>query len=729
MNHVMQFAFMKYCALLFLLCLSPQSAIAIPNSTFLGERTESSIDATFNWDGSCLMELSDSPKLIVWNVENGERILVLSLSDLIKERVNGLASDVNREDLVYVSSGGAPSARVDAININSGKIEKTFKNVRPPLKVSPDGKYLGAVSAVTYEDKDVVLIDLESGDEVARIEPTKTAEKSRDHQSLCFSRDGSLFAVAWKADDSGPSAKGIMTDPVKLWSIADQKIVGTSKSWIPAPVSIEISQDGKLLMAITTDGYAISTIHFLNTSDMKIAQQTKLKYRIDGIFAPDLNDAFVALNEDKTRLEMWNISSVKMLHKIVPKTRSYWTPCWSPERQRVAIISTSRNDPIEICNLDLDRKPFVPTSRLQLHATNEYRRVSDLLQFSPDLESFAWNPDLSSGGGSTVASRVVDTALYELLPQGSGEVKDAVKIYSKRATAGGEGTWEASPPIPWPPRRDFNHSSSDPTRFVFLPRSNNVLALQSNKHWMMVLYASNRPTAAILYDNPTIVRDRDFEHEGLAKDLAISDDDKHLAVLEFNSKKASIHIFALDGTSLRKIKTVANVDVSGGDNQSSIAFMPDSKSILCGFNIIDLDSPSKVATSANDQAQGPITPRKVKATSDGRFVLGLDANGWLWRWDLESGELAKPFWIHEDLDEARIADFALTHDGKYVVIGANDGFARVWEISKGRLVAELASEGAVQLTFVSKDDKNLATVSQDGQVLFWDLADIIVKSE
>jgi WD40 repeat protein len=68
-----------------------------------------------------------------------------------------------------------------------------------------------------------------------------------------------------------------------------------------------------------------------------------------------------------------------------------------------------------------------------------------------------------------------------------------------------------------------------------------------------------------------------------------------------------------------------------------------------------------------------------------------------------------------------VASAQFSRDGKYVVTGGDDGFARIWRVKPTRLVALLHGHTrGVRRARFSPDGKEVATVSDDGSGRLWD---------
>ena len=93
-----------------------------------------------------------------------------------------------------------------------------------------------------------------------------------------------------------------------------------------------------------------------------------------------------------------------------------------------------------------------------------------------------------------------------------------------------------------------------------------------------------------------------------------------------------------------------------------------------------------------------------------------DSDTTLFMWDIESGELKRPFIGH--IQRVVAADYS--PDGEFFVTGSDDGFVRVWQIATGRNKRQLQEHTkAVNSLAFSPDGSTFATASADGTAGLW----------
>ena len=114
------------------------------------------------------------------------------------------------------------------------------------------------------------------------------------------------------------------------------------------------------------------------------------------------------------------------------------------------------------------------------------------------------------------------------------------------------------------------------------------------------------------------------------------------------------------------------------------------------------------------------------ATAAGIAVSGGDDNR-LIRWNLRdrvATELLRPLGPNASTTTAHdlmISAVAISYNGQKAISGGNDGVARVWDLTRGRLEKELAGhQGYVTTVCLSPSGEQAVTGSRDGLGRYWD---------
>ena len=111
--------------------------------------------------------------------------------------------------------------------------------------------------------------------------------------------------------------------------------------------------------------------------------------------------------------------------------------------------------------------------------------------------------------------------------------------------------------------------------------------------------------------------------------------------------------------------------------------------------------------------------RKVTFSPDGKWlVLGMD-NGQVFIWDFDSGRLSYSFQEHF----GAISALCFSHNGRSFASGGLDHRAVIYDVGRRRVTARLDGHrlGVRALAF-APDDKTLVSTSWEGDIRFWSVA-------
>jgi WD40 repeat protein len=102
-------------------------------------------------------------------------------------------------------------------------------------------------------------------------------------------------------------------------------------------------------------------------------------------------------------------------------------------------------------------------------------------------------------------------------------------------------------------------------------------------------------------------------------------------------------------------------------------------------------------------------------SADGRRVLTREWGETVILWDADTG---RP--VARLLAEAEVHGAALSPDAKLIAAVGREGFARIWDASRGTVLRDLRGHaGTVRVTAFSPDGARLATGAEDGTVRVW----------
>jgi uncharacterized protein YjbI with pentapeptide repeats/WD40 repeat protein len=148
-------------------------------------------------------------------------------------------------------------------------------------------------------------------------------------------------------------------------------------------------------------------------------------------------------------------------------------------------------------------------------------------------------------------------------------------------------------------------------------------------------------------------------------------------------------------------------------------FRPDSRAVLTVSN-----SGNAALWTFDDSLKRLTVSQTLKDTAgvisaafsrDGRRLV-IASSAEVHTWDLESRKRLSTM----PVAEAQVAEFS--PDGRWVVTGAADGVARIWEVETGRLrKAFFAHQGGVRVASFSPEGRRLLTSGRDGKTRIWSL--------
>ena len=184
--------------------------------------------------------------------------------------------------------------------------------------------------------------------------------------------------------------------------------------------------------------------------------------------------------------------------------------------------------------------------------------------------------------------------------------------------------------------------------------------------------------------------------------------------------------------------------VSGKLSFSSVAFSPDSKSVVVGTGSGETPKLLDVATGRELRPLArkvlPMSPQtfaflrgpasivagsdSVAFSPDGKSVVAGSHYGTLNLWDVASGRTLRTFVD----DGAQVTSVAFSPDGKILVSGSETPWdekytVKIWSVASGKkLHAMMGHGGTVHSIAISPDGKNVVSGSQDNTVKLWNLS-------
>jgi len=164
-----------------------------------------------------------------------------------------------------------------------------------------------------------------------------------------------------------------------------------------------------------------------------------------------------------------------------------------------------------------------------------------------------------------------------------------------------------------------------------------------------------------------------------------------------------------------------------GSSAVSIAVSPDGREVLvgaegssfspddCRAQVWDVDTGSRLRTL---EGQGVVSVECVALSEDGRMLLVGGDDGAARLWDASIGREVQRF----QQDSGGVAAVALSADSQTVLTGGDDGTARLWNVRTGAELRRFGHERSVVSVALSPDGRSVATGSTDSTARLWDAA-------
>jgi len=214
-----------------------------------------------------------------------------------------------------------------------------------------------------------------------------------------------------------------------------------------------------------------------------------------------------------------------------------------------------------------------------------------------------------------------------------------------------------------------------------------------------------------------------------SRGIAVSKDGQSLASTEVSQEGFLIHLWNL--RTREHIRTLRG----HSSHVTAMAFSPDGRFFASGsmdntLRIWDLETGEELHRCSSPGPPNPDFPQEawvldVAFTSDGRYILAAHRADGVIVWDAKTGQIVRRFegtkgeeWtVAVSPDDLLAASAGWDSD-------AGAGIIRLWDVSSGRQVAELAGHTSLVRTVrFSPDGRHLASGSQDHTLRVWNVAD------
>ncbi|MDM8524858.1 hypothetical protein QUF80_15930 [Desulfococcaceae bacterium HSG8] len=562
-------------------------------------------------------------------------------------------------------------------DLMGGTADKVYEGAGAKLMnvaVSPDGNLLAGVG----EKGTVVLFDETSGDVVKRLEGhlNKDTSAECDVKGVVFHPEGK-----WLATSGGD-------EKIILWSMPEGNIL---EQWeAPAKVwALALSPDGKTLASGGTDN-AITLWDAETGKELK-----KLEGHEDSVsglaFSPDGN-LLASASYDRTAI-IWDLKTRKEKHVLRGHSGNVKRVAFHPDKDILA--SSSSDKSIILWNVNTGRPMAQFLGHLNYLAGLMYiDKGRRLVSGSHDRTLRLWDTETS------VTLRVLQGHVAGV----TGVTAKGDSIYS----AANDGTirrWKIHP-AESPLEKGMNRA-----QVVDLENELASSAISPDGNKVSVGFADGKlkmfslPDLKLLWENTKA-------HSAKTKRIEFSPDGKYLASAGFDD------LIKLWNTGTGElIQTFKGHD----DAVHAVAFSPDGKFIASA------SYDGKIGLFKIGKEEGELFPAHVGEV----YSVAFDASGKklvsagseegeikLWNIQKSKPELIKEF----PKSGQKILWAAISPDGRRVAAVGRDLLVHIFNANTGKAEhAFVGHEQAIWRVEFSPDGGQVATVSSDGTLRFWDL--------
>lgn len=496
--------------------------------------------------------------------------------------------------------------------------------------------------------------------------------------SVAFSPDGQLLAT------------GDANGEVRLWQVADSKLLLICKGHAGWVHCVTFSPDGKLLSSASSD----HTVKLWNVTDGKcIRTLTGHTQRVRSLaFSPD-GKLLVSGSSDST-VRIWTIAKGQCLNILKGHKSFIWSVAFSPDGMMVA--SGSEDGTIKLWDAETGNC---------LKTLSGHTRWVRTVAFSPDSETLA-----SGGGDRTVKLWDVSKGTCRQTLEGHTQRLRALAFSpdgAMLASGGGDHTvrlWDCGT---GGCLRTLHGHSSRLTSVAFSP-DGKLLASGGEDLSVRLWQVTTGQCLKNWQGYASWVQSVVFSPDGTI--LASSSEDRKVRLwnLEDTETKENLHYSPLPTLLEGHTGWVC-----------SVAFSPNGKMLASASS----DYSVKLWDVATRKCTATLVGhtrwiRSVAFSPDGKTVASCSGDYTVKLWDVATAKCRKTLQGHTGW----LWSVAFSPDGLTVASASEDTSVRLWDVRTGNCLATFVGHNSwIQSVAFSPDGKLLASGSCDCTIRLWDL--------